>query len=440
MDWKRMNERLTIKGFCGIDDIDLQVGDITVLIGPQAMGKSICAKSLYYFKTFFTAMLAAIQEGKTRSEFDEVLEDRFEEYFPLESPSRAFVLRYEVKNSEGRGQFIRIRRPANRSHVRITYSEPIRKLYETLRRDYRRQFGTKSKDKSGGFLQRMEFQELARSRFGELMAGRQEGLQLFIPAGRSFFAILHGNIFSFLEASTAALDPFLKRFGSYYESMKRYDQYAYERYRRSSKQSKRFQRVREKVEKLIYSILRGQFRSERDKDYLVSSDGRKTSLANSSSGQQETLPLAVILRSLHAGSRDLRTAGTVYIEEPEAHIFPAAQRQIVQLIALLFNASKAQGPLQFVLTTHSPYIVTVLNNLMLAGKLARRLRGRRKVELLKLVDEDQVLNPGEIRCYSVHDGISEPMIDRETGLLRSDVIDEVSDQLSIEFGKMLELD
>jgi predicted ATPase len=435
-----MIEKLTIKGFCGIKRLSIQLADITVLIGPQATGKSICAKSLYYFKSFFGDMLDSIEENKSRAEFDEVLKGKFEEYFPAESWSQQFVLRYEIQQTRGKSNYIQVRRSAKKAHIRLTYSEPIKRAYEALRRTYRAIVKkTKGGESGRDYTRHLEFEESARAQTSAVFGARAEGTQLFIPAGRSFFAILQSSIFRFL-ATNKAIDPFLKVFGSYYESMKRFEYYGYDRTGRNRRSAAQFEKTRDKIDELVYGILKGKYVSERGKDYLISADGRKTNVANSSSGQQETLPLAIILRNLQSRPGRIMVGATVYIEEPEAHIFPAAQRQIVRLIALLYNASKRRAPLRFVLTTHSPYILTAINNLLQAGRLFVKARGTKKAKLLQLVDEEELLAPTEVRCYSVHDGIAEPMMDRDSELIRSDVIDKVSDELSIEFGKLLELD
>jgi hypothetical protein len=105
----------------------------------------------------------------------------------------------------------------------------------------------------------------------------------------------------------------------------------------------------------------------------------------------------------------------------------------------LFNASKGNTPYQFLITTHSPYILTALNNLLLAGKLANKLRGEKKKELFNIVDGDMVLSIKNMQCYSLEDGFSSSIISSENELIESDVIDEVSDDLSCEFDKLLEL-
>ncbi len=56
------------------------------------------------------------------------------------------------------------------------------------------------------------------------------------------------------------------------------------------------------------------------------------------------------------------------IEEPEAHLFPEAQKEISALIALLSNMKQSQ----ITITTHSPYILASINNLILAHKVGKK--------------------------------------------------------------------
>ena len=54
------------------------------------------------------------------------------------------------------------------------------------------------------------------------------------------------------------------------------------------------------------------------------------------------------------------------IEEPEAHIYPLLQKRVMEFIALFANIQDSG----VFITTHSPYVLTVANNLYYAGVLA----------------------------------------------------------------------
>jgi predicted ATP-binding protein involved in virulence len=132
-----------------------------------------------------------------------------------------------------------------------------------------------------------------------------------------------------------------------------------------------------------------------------------------------------------------RTGQTVYIEEPEAHLFPSAQRNIVELIATVFNCRKEQ--LQFFITTHSPYILTALNNLLQAGILYQESSGDVQRQLEKIVSRYKSLDVSDLSAYVLMDGKCRSIVCPETGLIDAKVIDSVSDDLAIEFEQLLNL-
>lgn len=49
------------------------------------------------------------------------------------------------------------------------------------------------------------------------------------------------------------------------------------------------------------------------------------------------------------------------IEEPESHLFPESQKYMTELVALISNCKHS-----VVLTTHSPYVLGTLDNLLYA--------------------------------------------------------------------------
>ena len=129
---------------------------------------------------------------------------------------------------------------------------------------------------------------------------------------------------------------------------------------------------------------------------------------------------------------------SIYIEEPEAHIFPATQRSIVELIATVYNARK--NSLQFILTTHSPYILTSFNNLLQAGMLAADADEEKVKAIEKLVPKSRFIQPEEIAVYSVADGYCKSIMDESTGLIDANIIDEVSNELAVQFDELLDLE
>ncbi len=293
----------------------------------------------------------------------------------------------------------------------------------------------------------MQFSTLTRYRYNPIYDIRRSFLQkvtekldkvatfsqLYIPAGRSFFANLKSSIFTFLSKNNA-VDPFLIEFGTYYENMKNMKStVGLGRLRRSidSKQ------LNDEIYLLNKKILCGEYLQEDGEDYLELDEGRKISIANSSSGQQETLPLTIILRTI-ALTKPKVGGNSIYIEEPEAHIFPAAQRDMVELISTVYNSRK--DSLQFLITTHSPYILTAFNNLLQAGFLAIGATEEKIQAISRYVPQSRFINPSEITVYSLSGGYSRSILDTETGLIDTNIIDEVSNELAVQFDQLLDID
>ncbi|NEO65552.1 MAG: ATP-binding protein, partial [Moorea sp. SIO4G2] len=171
--------------------------------------------------------------------------------------------------------------------------------------------------------------------------------------------------------------------------------------------------------------------------FVKMADGRRISIANSSSGQQATFPLTIMLSALPFSVYDRSAGQTVYIEEPEAHLFPSAQRNIIELIACVFNSDPEK--LQFFITTHSPYILTAINNLIQAGILYQESSQDTLPKLEEILPNYKALSTSDLSAYVLVNGNAENILYKETGLIDANVIDGVSDELAIEFDKLLDL-
>lgn len=428
-----MVEKLIVSNFAGIKELEIDIRKINILIGPQASGKSVCAKLLFYFKNFAWEILSVVENEQTKRNLDSNYSKTFEEYFPPDSwGNHDFSIRYEISDV-----FIEVsRKHDNKGKISLSYSEFFKKELVELRTLLRKVKET-SIDKNARYerIDRLYLtREILRDSLAELLSSslckEAAFTQLFIPAGRSFFANLQSSIFSFLSSNNA-LDPFLRAFGSTYESIKgvRF------RLRDRPDEEKEAKDIQDEMTRLIEKSLCGKHIHERGKDFLEISDGRRISVANSSSGQQETLPLTVMLAALPFLTSS--SGQTVYIEEPEAHLFPSAQRSVIELIATVFNYRKEK--LQFFITTHSPYVLTAINNLLQAGILYQKVDQEVLRQLEKIVPKYKALSTSDLSAYVLANGKCSSIICPDTGLIDANIIDSVSDELAIEFDKLLNL-
>ena len=89
----------------------------------------------------------------------------------------------------------------------------------------------------------------------------------------------------------------------------------------------------------------------------------RVQLSFASSGQQEVLPLLLTLLEFPS---KIKRAQQLIIEEPEAHLFPAAQKYILDFMV----ATAKDNLCDMLFTTHSPYVIACLNN-HIAKKMGR---------------------------------------------------------------------
>ena len=239
-----------------------------------------------------------------------------------------------------------------------------------------------------------------------------------------FFSNIQSSIFTFLS-SNKSLDPFLIQFGSIYENFKRI---AHEDFI--------IQKDDNEINKLINSIINSKYIREKEKDYLVHLDKRKVNLFNASSGQQEILPLLLILKVLRLISFSGEGA-VLYIEEPEAHLFPTAQNNVIRILIRIFNAKPEY--FQYFITTHSPYILSSFNNLIYAGYLKMTINNDKGI--YKIIPKQEIVYPDAISAFSIDETKKiTNIINKETLLIDQNILDEVSNNISIEFEKLMDLE
>jgi hypothetical protein len=109
------------------------------------------------------------------------------------------------------------------------------------------------------------------------------------------------------------------------------------------------------------------------------------------------------------------------IDEPEMNLHPEAQAKMIEFLALLVNSG-----LKVLITTHSPYIVDHLTNLIKAHKSddPERLR-----ELFYLKQSDAFLSQDRVSVYLVDQGKATNVMD-EDGILDLHTFGEVSERIS----------
>ena len=153
-----------------------------------------------------------------------------------------------------------------------------------------------------------------------------------------------------------------------------------------------------------------------DKSYLP--------LEHSSSGIQSALPLYLTVKYFAQKHR------SIIIEEPEQNLFPKAQAETIKYII-----EQVSNENSLFMMTHSPYVLSTLNILMMAHK-AGTLGTESKQEVSKLINEKQWINPNDFSAYYLENGVTRDIKGR-TGLISENEIDEISDDMTYAFEELL---
>lgn len=416
---------LSICNFLAIKEARIELRRINVFIGPQAQGKSIISKLIYFFKEFPLAIFDSAFEGKDKRQFDSAIKTKFETIFPAYAwENKPFLIVYD---NGSHAIFIENQKIASRLKFTVTYTASIGKALTAGRKIFKSESG--SEIETGiSMRNRPNIGRLARETIATILnkdvdAPRVEQM-IYIPAGRSFFANLQKSLFSFIS-SNIPIDYFLKEFGSVYEAT-RENHFI----RQAGRDRPRI------VQKLVEQLICGVYEHVKGQDWILGERGR-VSLSNSSSGQQEVLPMAMVLATWPYLSSKVFIRSFV-IEEPEAHLFPVAQGQIVSLIATAYNAEGGEG--NFVITTHSPYILTALNNLIQAGNATRSFGNRSASEVFSIVPVESHVKYEDVAAYMVNDGAVVSIMDDDYKLIQAEAIDGVSEGFSTVFEKLIQLE
>lgn len=431
----RVPRHLYIEGFSSFTETDITLNTLTIITGPQASGKSLVCKLSYFFQDIFSEILTSIQNEDEFQDFVELQERRFAQWFPPSAwGSRPFYIKF---SSDGFSIEVtrKLKKKKPSDAVSIKFGDAIEALYENWLESFSKQKDERKRDPeffplSYSFYRlSLQLHKMAYSSFGNSIAS----YQTYIPASRTFFTTI-GKAMSAFEHGQL-LDPITKEFGRNYvgliERSRHGPMFLYGANRGINNP------IRRRYEAMA-GIFGGRPKIERNEMVIEASDGRIIPLFALSSGQQELLPLWLTLDYYENLTQYSDRGGTnfLYIEEPEAHLFPEAQAGILEILASIMRRSEVRA--QMVITTHSPYLLAKANNLLFAGQAGFRRRKEKQAKLEKIISKSRWLLPNEVSCYALENGKAIDLIGSD-GLISTDYIDEVSQDIVEEFEKLVDL-
>lgn len=125
----------------------------------------------------------------------------------------------------------------------------------------------------------------------------------------------------------------------------------------------------------------------------------------------------------------------LFVEEPEAHIFPSTQKSFVYSLVEMLNGNVQHTCF---LATHSPYILTAFNNIILAGEtMAMSKEKADKVSVI--MPKRQTLCYDEVAAFEMSNGRNHSIMDEDFRLISADAIDAASQEISNDFDYLLDI-
>ncbi len=434
-------EKIQIESFQAIN-ADIEIKKMVLLIGEQASGKSTIAKLIYFFKSLKDEYIEFISKNlknlNSIKELQELFWDQISRNFYRLFGSIQHFPYFKIQYFYSESKIITLDQGlwenSNRKKLKIEFSstlfnDTIRNMIPLIHK-LRKLRQDSAKDDAFGYGQYREVLEDFYRYINELFEDNNR-YHVFIPAGRNitvnYANFFQQNFFGNLSSEIALIQDeeekttiphfvkdtylmmkFMQRVQILTDTFKGSD---FEYLLADGSYPDYMKSVLDKIEE----ILKGKYKSDgRIGEIIVFNNEDYIQLENSSSGQQEVIR---ILQDIFLVLLNKRNVFRV-IEEPEAHLFPMAQKYLLEIIAIMLNNMDNQ----MILTTHSPYILSVVNNLIFAS--------------ISKSDSQYKLDPSETTVYSLTDRQSKSLIDPETGMIDQNALDTISEDLADEFEQM----
>lgn len=446
-------QKIQIQNFMAIQSAEIEIKKTVLLIGEQASGKSTVAKLVYFFKSLKDDYLDVISENletldsrkEMRSKLWDTINKKFVRFF---GPIQYFP-EFHIKYWYSENKYIYLHQDSDESSRKILKIKFLDAAFYEIAVDeviplIKRVQAVSPAQDIVGFRNTSRVYRAALEELSKYIENLFEDDRhpFFIPAGRSI-TVTYPDSFRIYFTGTLMSDlarikeennlttPFVQDTYLIIQFLQRVEilkdifkgltfETILQRIPDEWKQKidPRYAKI---ASDKIEQILKGKYKFDRNLgEQIFFNDKAYVNLNNASSGQQEVIR---ILQDIFLILIENESAFRV-IEEPEAHLFPTAQKRLLEVIALMLNATNSQ----ILLTTHSPYILSVITNLLFASALTEKDAN----------SSDPIpvyfrLKSTETAVYSLSNGESHSIIDQKTGLIDQNVLDMISEELAGEF-------
>lgn len=428
-------QKIVIKNFGPIEKVSLETRDILIFIGPQASGKSTVSRAVYFFKSLKDDLTSYVIELMRQKEFEKPLggfskriKAKFLDFWGPSHHLEKIYLRYEYDKDV----FITIlpRGKYANPNFSPSFKEKFFEIIEEVKI-----FSEQIAQKDPRFLtssdilsmesEKRAFLSSIRHLTDDLFSDSRD--LIFIPAGRSLLATLSDRLqYIHPHRTDYLMQSFIDRINNSKSLFSKDLSDLITDKKKLTRENIDFSSLSVAME-IIGNILKGEYRYDSDGEKLYFKSDRYTKLNYASSGQQESIWILLLIFLIILNNNKV----FIVFEEPEAHLYPEAQKEITDLICLISNLDN-----RIIITTHSPYILSSFNNLLYANIIGKK----KPKDVHSVINKKLWANPDKIDAFFVSDGVLRSIIDRETGLIETEAIDSASETINRTFGRLFDLD
>lgn len=441
-------QKLIVDNFKQITHAEIEVKDFLLLIGPQASGKSTIAKLIYFFKflqqfyiDLFGVDTPEMSADTLMMNFNLRIISKFQEYFSFnEIPDPNFRIDFLLSSETEK----RIHFNVGENKIMVGFSKPMHEdlmaLSQKLLALRKQSKELIDQDPANEMKIRNEFSTMVWKESCVVFEDSKHGL--YIPAGRNI-TVAFSEQFQMLFFGQ--LSDKQQHIGGNEEEIIR--QFMLHSKRLVDFFSNGFRKDLENpfgqlVLNIARQIIKGSYKNENGKESIQVDEKNSVFLGNASSGQQESIRIIQDLIFILCTQID----SIRFIEEPEAHIYPEAQKLLIELMVLVANHCHTQ----MIVTTHSPYVLSTFNNMLYYSKVLNEHPAKREEmerhflsETLNTANEEFLgINTDRFEAYSLDTAREEycqPIKDDETKLIGENFFDSETEKLNDDFAFLYNL-
>lgn len=381
------SERLIVRNFGPITNLDIEFRRLTLFIGDQGSGKSTLSKLLTICRDMRWWLQLLEDSGS------EGIKKPFSDF----GISEYFMEDTYINYSMG-GLDIKFEKEVFSIVSNDISKDDIKNYFEFLNKKFGYDQSSSSSD-----------EEDEKDKAEQAFMAANARMILYNPAERNLVGNLSEATASLWSAGIPLPKPLLEYMGLF------------------ERATKLFQRYEIPVFKVNYVKKDNKNMIElRGKDKMIS-------LSASSSGLQSAIPMLMVIDY----AINTNSFNSFVIEEPEQNLFPKNQFEMLGFFTSKLWYSQR---MQFIITTHSPYMLSSLNVLMLAYKLHHIEEVREETE--KIIAPGFTVSPDDVAVYSLDPNSEEyckSLMSEKTGLVSVNELDSVSEIIGDDFDRLYDL-